>query len=208
MSPIYFISIGAGLALFLAPIILFSCVLVHPKFDKKQSEFGLKDPVSNPTPYISSFEVKDEGKRSSLILHLSATASFKAIIFNKKGKPSKMIRVTCVDTSFPCCLALPKGSTGIAFVEASATKKIKFDMELWKILVFPLIYAVCIAFGLFFIGYGVCGITFIALDRPRYFFYPTRLAYIVAIASGVVTYLIVFLCFFFNYVSFKKKEGK
>ena len=207
MSPLYFASIAIGLVLFLAPFILFSCILLHPKFDKKKSEFSLSEPVENPTPYISSFEVKHEGFNTSLCLHLSQKASFKVILFNKKGKARKLIRVFCVDPSFPCTLSLPKDVTGIAFVEPDPMKKASFDMELWKILVLPLIYGVCVAFGLFFIGYGACGIMF-ALNPTPNFFYPTKLAYIVTIASGVVTYLIAFLGFFFHYGDFKKKEGK
>ncbi len=207
MDPLYFVSAALGLILFLAPFIIFSFILLHPSFEKKQSEFGLFEPVAVPTPYISSFEVKREGKRALLCLNASAKASFKVIVFNKKGKPCKVIRVSCVDPSFPCCLNLPKDSSGVAFVEPNPAKKVSFDIELWKILVFPLAYALCVSFGLFLIGYGSCGIKF-SLDPTPNFFYPTKLSYFVAALAGVLAYLIAFLGLFFRYVHFKRKEGK
>lgn len=207
MNPLYYVSIIGGAALFLAPFIFFSIALLHPKFEKKRSEFDLYGPSENPTPYISSFGIKRERERALLRLDVSKAITFKTIVFDKKGKPCKVIRVSCLDTTNPCWLTLPKDASGVAFVEPNPAKKVSFDMELWKIIVFPLIYAACIGFGLFLIGYGACGVKFTLNPTPN-FFYPTKLSYIMAIGTGVIAYLIAFLSLLFHYANFRKKEGK
>lgn len=207
MDPLYIAAIASGLVLFLAPFICFSCAFLRPDFDKKASVFNLYEPAANPTPYISSFEVKREDGRALLFLYVSKKTSFKALVFDKKGKAREVIRVSCLDPSFPCRLILPKDSSGVAFVDADPTKKVSFDMKLWKILVFPLVYGVCIAFGLFFIGYGACGIQFELHPTPN-FYYPTKLAYFATFGAGVLAYLIAFLGLFFRFIHVQRKEGK
>lgn len=210
MNPLFILYIAGGVVIFIAPFILFSFVFLHPKYDKKQSEFGLGEPMENPTPYLSSFEVKREKSRALLCLKLTKPSSFKTIVFNKKGKPCKVIAVDCLDSSRPCWLSLPKGATGIAFVERTPGKKINFDMEPWKVFVLPLIYAIAGAIGVFLVVFGLCWIGYSLRIMPPNFHYPypNMITYLGTIGAGVVFYLATLGCFFARYVHFSKKEGK
>ncbi len=201
---ILFIVLGA--LLFLLPIILFSIILVHPRYEKKAPSFLLDKTLEDPTPYVKS--VESTGKY--LRLEVKEATSFKVILFNKRANPYKLYRVKCIDPSKPCWIRLQKGTVGIAFVEINRAKKVNFDMEPWKIFIIPLVFAGCAAGGLALAGYGYAWYFYNILQKQSYFgfAYPNKLSIFLIVLAGVIAYLIVLVAFLLNYVRFNKKEGK
>lgn len=207
---LYILMALGGVILFLLPIILSYFLLIHPTYDKKAQEFPLDANAENPAPYLSSFAVAG----SLLRLDPKEKASFKVILFNKKGKPFKVASVTCNDPGSPCWVKLPKKAKGVAFAERNGAKKISFDMPLWKIFVFPLAYGGCSALGLFVAAFGIVSYAYVKAAASSngglsYSLETTPLFFIFVIAAGVIAYLIGLLCLLFNYMHInKKKEAK
>ena len=200
-SAVYII---VGVAIFLAPFILFHFLLLHPSYDKKTQEHSLVPLTENPTPYISSMTVID----NSLRLVVNKATSFKAILFNAKGRPCKVLNVTCKDPSKPCIYSgLPKWASGIAFVERDPNKRLSFDMQLWKIFVLPLGYTAGTIFGALYLILGIW-VKRVYEGTNLTFLFPNRMSvWFMLMAAGVI-YLIAFLCLFCHYAHINKKEGE
>ena len=192
-----------GIFVFVAPIILYSFVLVHPKYDKKTPDFYVNEKILNPTPCIDSCEVSNDRLR----IGLNSPAEFKVILFKQNGKPFKVVNVTCNEPSKPCWIKLPKCTSGVSFELRKPNHAISFDMEIWKIFVLPLAFGVCAAFGLFLLGFGICGIAY-RYNQTPYFLYPAPLAYVLVAIAGVVAYLVGVICLGINYLHLDLRRKK
>ncbi len=198
--------IVGGILVVVAPFVIFSFFLLHPRYDKKRPDFFL-DKLDDV-----SYEFVDSAgfAGGNLSLNINKAGSYKAIIYNAKSKPFKVYNVSCADTSKACLVKLPKKAKGFAVVERTGKRRVSFDIEIWKILVLPLAYALCVFLGAFLIGYGLCWFEVIVFGRNIRFngIYPLTADIYMLLTFAAVAYAIGVLSFALHYMHLRRKEAK